>query len=231
MSDTCINASVLEIINLTSSVLQVTLQPERYIDYYAGQYLEIVIGSEVFAYSLANSPCGQKVYILHMRHRTDNPIPDLVLQALDQTTIKIRVPIGDCHLNVLDPLLPLVCIAGGSGITPIKAMLDQLAQARDTRQIHLFWGARFQEDFYLQASIDQWALQLDDFNSLLQLSELDQAPLIYAVLEQAPDLKRAQIVLSGPFAMVYHARDVLINAGVLAKHLFADAFYFEKLGE
>jgi len=122
-------------------------------------------------------------------------------------------------------------VAGGSGIAQIKSILDHMSQQQDPRPINLFWGVRLQEDFYLQASIDQWHLQLPNFKSLMQISDLDRSPLIYAVLEQTRDLQQAQIVLSGPFAMVYHARDVLINAGLLVENLFADAFDFENIGE
>ena len=226
-----VNAQVLSLVNLTESVLQVTLQPDQYIDYFAGQYLEIIAGTLAFAYSISNAPDADNCYILHIRYRPENPIPKSLLSELQQLRIKIRVPCGECHLKTLDPGLALICVAGGSGIAPIKAMLDQLVLTEDRRSVHLFWGARFQEDFYLPASIAHWHDNLFDFNSFLQLSDLDQTPLISAVLAQVQTINRAQIVLSGPFEMVYHARDVLIAAGAPVANLFADAFFFEKKGE
>ena len=225
------NAHVLELVDLNESVLQVTLKPLQYINYIAGQYLEIIVGTESFAYSIANAPCIPEVYILHIKHRQDNPIAPRLMQALQGSIIKISAPLGVCHLDMLDPGLPLICVAGGSGIAPIKAILDQLVDSCDSRPVHLFWGARANGDFYLQTSISQWQANLSDFSRLLKLSDIDQAPLISAVLEQAQDLHRSQIVLSGPFDMVYHARDVLIAAGVSSTNLFADAFTFENKGE
>ena len=222
-----VNARVLSLVNLTNSVLQVTLKPEQYIDYIAGQYLEILVGTLVFAYSISNAPSADNCYILHIRHRLENPIPASLLYELHQSIIKIRVPCGECHINNLDAGLSLICVAGGSGIAPIKAMLDQFILTGDRRQVHLFWGARFQEDFYLPVSIAHWQAHLSEFNSFLQLSDLEQTPLISAVLAHAPLIQQAQIVLSGPFEMVYHARDALISAGASVSNLFADAFYFE----
>ncbi len=226
-----VNARVLSLVNLTESVLQVTLQPDQYIDYFAGQYLEILVDTLAFAYSISNAPAADNCYILHIRHRPENPIPASLLHELHQSKIKIRVPCGECHLNNLESGLSLICIAGGSGIAPIKAMLDQLVLTGDRRSVHLFWSARFQEDFYLPTSVAHWQDKLSDFKSFLQLSDLDQTPLISAVLAQAQPINRAQIVLSGPFEMVYHARDVLIDSGASVINLFADAFCFEQKGE
>lgn len=47
------------------------------------------------------------------------------------------------------------------------------------------------------------------------------------VLAQHPhDIHDWQIVISGPFDMVYHTRDALLTAGVLLENLFSDAFSF-----
>jgi len=42
----------------------------------------------------------------------------------------------------------IVCVAGGTGLAPIKAIIDEIGQTNRTRWVHLFFGARDREDLY-----------------------------------------------------------------------------------
>ena len=68
-----IQARVESITPLTDSILQLILKPDVYIDYQAGQYLQIMHENEAFSYSIANAPLGSHQYELHIRHTRDNP--------------------------------------------------------------------------------------------------------------------------------------------------------------
>ena len=58
--------------------------------------------------------------------------------------------------------------------------------------------------------------------------ELDWSALAANILKKHPnDLGEWQMVISGPFDMVYSTRDVLVEHGVSPTHLFSDAFSFE----
>ncbi len=51
MSDKIIRAQIESITPLTDSILQLILTPDDYIDYQAGQYLQIISENEAFSYS------------------------------------------------------------------------------------------------------------------------------------------------------------------------------------
>ncbi|MBA2652047.1 MAG: NAD(P)H-flavin reductase [Tatlockia sp.] len=226
-------AQVENVNPLTDSILGLILTPERYIEYLAGQYLDILFANERLSYSIANAPLGSHKYELHIRHSSDNASNQLLLAEIKQRgSLTICMPFGDCHLNNLDKNKPILFIAGGTGFAPIKAMIEQLFASDDKRSFELFWGARSQSDLYMHEKVVHWQAHASHFRyfSLLPNSS-SQDSLASMVIEQHQhDLNDWQFVISGPFDMVFATRDALLAEGVSSSQLFSDAFNFEKKG-
>ena len=229
MSGKMIKAQVEQITPLTDSIMQLVLTPDKYIDYHAGQYLQIVLGEEAFSYSIANAPLGSHKYELHIRHSVDNPYTQrLFTHIKEHGHVRINLPFGDCSIERLDAQRPILFIAGGTGFAPVKAMIEHLLSGSDVRPFELYWGARLQNDLYLDEKVNSWQAHVSRFNYFSSLSDENTEPLISVVLAKHPkDLADWQIVISGPFDMVYSTRDVLVQHGVSPAHLFSDAFSFE----
>jgi CDP-4-dehydro-6-deoxyglucose reductase len=229
MSEKIIQAQVEAISPLTDSIVQLILAPDDFIDYHAGQYLQILFAEEAFSYSIANAPLGSHKYELHIRHSLDNPYnQQLFAHIKDQGSVSLRLPYGECSINHLDPQRPIMFIAGGTGFAPVKAMIEQLLASADLRTFELFWGARSQSDLYLDEKVNSWKAHVSRFSYFSLLADESKETLASCILEKHPkDLSEWQIVISGPFDMVYSTRDVLINNGVSPTHLFSDAFSFE----
>jgi hypothetical protein len=51
----------------------------------------------------------------------------------------------------------VLCIAGGTGLAPIKAMVEDMAKWNTTRQVRLFYGARHDDELYDLADLEQLA--------------------------------------------------------------------------
>ncbi|MCE0722133.1 MULTISPECIES: NAD(P)H-flavin reductase [Legionella] len=229
MKEKTIKALVEDISPLTDSIMRLILTPEKYIDYQAGQYLQILFGKEAFSYSIANAPLGSHKYELHIRHSLENPYNQrLFAHIKEYGFVNIRLPFGECSIKHLDPQLPILFIAGGTGFAPVKAMIEQLLSASDTRAFELFWGARLQNDLYMDEKVTSWQTHVSHFKYFSSVSEDNTVPLASIVLSKHPqDLGEWQIVISGPFDMVYSTRDVLVSNGVSSARLFSDAFSFE----
>ncbi len=229
MSDHVVTARVEQITPLTDTIMQLILTPDEYVPYHAGQYLQILFEDEAFSYSIANAPLGSHKYELHIRHSLENPYNQaLFAQIKKQGFVKVRLPFGTCCIENLDKNKPVLFLAGGTGFAPVKAMIEQLLSGSDKRPFELFWGARLQNDLYMHEKALSWESHVNRFNYFSWLSEEHSEPLVSFVLDQHPkDLNEWQIVISGPFDMVYSTRDVLIQQGVEQAHLFSDAFSFE----
>ena len=229
MSQELITAQIERIYPLTDSIMELVLTPECYIPYQAGQYLQIRSGQEFLSYSIANAPLGSHRYELHIRHDPHN----LANQALfaeirEQGVVHIRLPFGDCHLDKLEDNIPILFISAGTGFAPVNAMIEQLLATGDERTFELYWAARSQSDLYLDDRIRQWASHVSHFGyfSLLSNSESKETLATRVLHQHKRDLQEYQIVLAGPFDMVFAVRDTLVQAGLAESRMYSDAFHF-----
>ena len=224
-------ACVEQITPLTDSILHLVLTPEQYIDYQAGQYLQLLVGDATPCYSIANAPLGSRKYELHIRHNSNNPLDQRLLDELKRKgRIMLRAPFGICNWKHLQhPIKPILFIAAGTGFAPVHAMIEQLLALGDTRAFELVWGARLQSDLYLDEKVKQWQNRVQKFRYESVLTQHNKKTLVSVVLANHPrDLKDWQIIISGPFDMVYSTRDRLVEQGVALENLYSDAFQFEE---
>jgi CDP-4-dehydro-6-deoxyglucose reductase len=228
-------AHVEQVIPLTDSILQIILRPEHYLDYQAGQYLQIISAGSEWSYSIANAPLGAHQYELHIRHSPENINSQQLLNEIKKKgVVTIRVPLGQCHLNRLQKDKPILFIAGGTGFAPVKAMIEQLLANSDKRKFEFYWGARSQSDLYMDDKVIQWQAHVEHFRYFSSLSQMiNKETLTSNILaHHRQDLKHWQIVIAGPFDMVYAIRDILLlQGGVVKKQLFSDAFDLEIKGK
>ncbi|VEG91542.1 NAD(P)H-flavin reductase [Legionella spiritensis] len=222
-------AQVEHIMPLTDSIIELILAPQTYVDYQAGQYLKIHSGEEHFSYSIANAPLGSHKYELHIRHDPVNPYNQPLFDEIKrQGEVLLSLPYGDCHINQLDRNKPILFIAGGTGFAPVKAIIEQLLATGDTRYFALYWGARSQSDLYMDEKVMQWQAHVSRFRYVSLLPRHNKETLAALVIADYQErLLDHQVVLGGPFDMVYATRDALIRYGVPRSSLFSDAFSFE----
>lgn len=229
MSKEITSAHVTQATPLTRHLLRVTLTPEHYIQYEAGQYLQVVSPNETLYYSIANAPMGSHTYELHIRHTPENIEHQHVLNTITHLgCVILNLPFGRCTLSALDPYRPIIFVAGGTGFAPIKAMIEQLLTSGDTRSFELYWCARSQEDLYLDEKVLAWQKHIDHFEYIPHITTPNKTAFIQCILDRHPrDLADYQVVLAGPFDLIYSLRDDLIKQGLSQNQLFSDAFDLE----
>lgn len=229
MSEKIIQAMVEEIVPLTDSIVKLVLTPNEFVNYQAGQYLQILCAGQALSYSIANAPLGSHKYELHIRHSLDNPYnQQLFTHIKQQGVVALQLPFGECSLGHLDKQRPIMFIAGGTGFAPVKAMIEQLLADADPRFFELFWGARTRSDLYLDEKVQSWQAHVAHFTYCSSLTDEHTESLASSILtKHAQDLGQWQIVISGPFDMVYGIRDILLQQGASPEYLFSDAFSFE----
>lgn len=230
MNGSLLDARVERVVPLTDSILQLTLAPKTYVPYEAGQYLQIVFNQEAYSYSIANAPLGSHKYELHIRHSAENPVHQALLADIrDRGAVTLHVPLGNCHLQRLHPEKPILFIAGGTGFAPVKAMIEQLLAEGSHRCFELYWGARLRSDLYFEDKVLHWQQHVRSFQYFSHVSEAKNASLISNLLKRHEGtLHEWQMVISGPFDMVYKTRDHLVSQGACAEDLYSDAFEFKE---
>lgn len=224
---TVTNAKIEQIYPLTDSIIALILNPERYVSYQAGQYLQIQTGDHFLSYSIANAALGSHKYELHIRHDRQNQANKALFDQIKQKgAVTIRVPLGHCHIEVLDPEKPIIFIAGGTGFAPIKAMIEQLLADADPRPFELYWGARSQSDLYMDDKVRQWAIHVKHFSyfSLVNTAKKKKTLASPVLHQHQNNLKNHQIVIAGPFDMANTVKAILEENGVVPSQLYSDAF-------
>ncbi|MFZ4076584.1 MAG: NAD(P)H-flavin reductase [Legionellaceae bacterium] len=220
MSPKVTNASIVARQQLNETTLCLTLRPEVFIPYEAGQYLDIILDKQRLSYSIANAPLGSQTYDLHLR----NTPPFNTMKSL-----LIELPFGTCTLQTIDPNQKLIFIAGGTGFSPVHAMIQQLHARQDQRSIALYWRVRSMSELYFNDVIQTWQHDMKHFSFFPLCSTEQNTPLSQHIVDQqGQNIKKSHIILAGPFDMIYNLRDELIAYGLSKDQLSSDAFSFEK---
>jgi CDP-4-dehydro-6-deoxyglucose reductase, E3 len=215
---------------LTHDVLLATLQPGAPFRYLPGQYLEFVMpDGKRRPFSIANAPRADGSLDLHVRKVAGGGFTQMLFEhsALGQEFL-LDAPHGTfVPRNHSDR--PMLLVAGGTGFAPIKALLEHFCASASPRRMHLYWGAREANDYYLLDAIPAWqAVGLQFTRVLSEQASIDTryGALHEAVLEDYPQLGDFDVYMSGPPAMISAARAGFLAAGLPEDRLYYDSFDF-----
>ncbi len=224
-------ARIVSLEKLAPDVLSVKLRfpPDTPLNYLTGQYIDVIgPGGLRRSYSIANAPTADQQLALHVRAVQGGAMSDYWFNlAKVNDLVRINGPLGSFFMRPLAGL-HLVFLATGTGIAPVKAMLEQLASAPASDQplsVTVYWGGRESKDLYVSPS--QWHPEL------IYVPVLSRAPDAWtgsrgyvqkALLSDAPDVTRTVVYACGSDAMIQSAKAVLTQAGLPEKRFYSDAF-------
>jgi CDP-4-dehydro-6-deoxyglucose reductase len=232
---------VTRLTRLAPDVMQLRLQlpANNSFGFKAGQYVEFILkDGQRRSYSMANAPhevqaAGPEGMELHIRHMPGGLFTDQVFGTLKEKDIlRLEGPFGTFFLRE-DSTRPIVLLASGTGLAPLKAMIAHMRHIGHTRPTALYWGCRSRIDLYLH----DWALQQEAELPWLRYVPVLSEPrpddawrgrlgLVHqAVLTDLPDLSGHEVYACGAPVMVQAARDDFTRlAGLPDEHFHADAF-------
>jgi NAD(P)H-flavin reductase/ferredoxin len=229
---------------LTHDILHVQLKLDQPMPFIAGQYADIVVPAsiaqsegETRSYSYASACDAQEPSTLidfFIRKVPGGRFTQwLFEQASVGTSLNLRGPYGDFYLR--PGAASMVCIAGGSGLAPVKALLEQAIKDKEgNRHVVLIFGARTQKDLYALDDIDQirrgWSGR---FSFVPILSAEPEGSDWTGLRGLVPDqlqiivgdrLAEHQAYLCGPPQMIDACVEVMTKAGVDGKQIHFDKF-------
>ena len=224
---------------LSHDVMRVKLklpQAER-MQFLAGQYIEFILkDGRRRAFSIANAPHHDAYLELHIRHIPGGSFTGHVFDELrDRSLLRIEGPLGSFYLRE-ESSRPLLLMGGGTGIAPLKSMLEHAFYTELNRPIHLFWGVRAKRDLYLDDLPRQWETEHPAFKYTPVLSDPQSQDqwdgatgyVSDAVVECYPDLGEFDIYMSGPPVMIEAATPLFVAHGAQTDHMYSDAFEFAR---
>jgi CDP-4-dehydro-6-deoxyglucose reductase len=206
-------------------------------DYLPGQYLKIrLAGNATRNFSMASPPNGGAVDF-HVRRIAGGRFTDRQLATLKPgDKLDVELPHGAFFFRRQD-YRSLVMVATGTGIAPIKSILETLLDDPDCPPVSLYWGMRAQSDLYLHSEIARWAPRLAQFRYVPVLSRADaswpgrRGYVQDAVCEDFDDLSQHALYLCGTPRMIAAAKPAFARKGASSQYLYADGFHLQNQEE
>jgi NAD(P)H-flavin reductase/hemoglobin-like flavoprotein len=154
------DAQVLTHERRSTDIAAFTCRPLQPLKFQAGQYLSIECGYQPRlwrAYSIANAPRDDGSLEFHVKAEGAGWVSSALVRRIKPgDMIRLAAPMGSMTLDRKSSR-DIVCVAGGTGLAPIKALIEELTRYNRTRWVHLFFGARNRDDLYDLAAINRMA--------------------------------------------------------------------------
>lgn len=215
----------------TGDIAVLTVRPERELRYRAGQSVAIEshLRPKVWRYfSPANAQRSDGTMDFHVRAVAGGQLsPALVYQCHEGDVLRLGAPIGT-RLTVPPGHGPdLLLLAGGTGIAPFKAMVEELAANPVERKVTLILGAATRWELYDRIAIQQLAEALPWLQVIGVVSDdptVEQsATVAEAALQSGPWYDRMVYVCGSP-AMVAGTCQSMLDAGYSAASIRVEQF-------
>ncbi len=221
------------------AIIDLRLPQNENMRFCAGQYVDVLLpGGERRAYSIATAPRTEGVIDLqiHVRHTPGGLFTDQVFSSLkERDLLKFEGPRGTFYLRE-ETQKPIVLLASGTGLAPIKSIVEYIIARKIARPMALYWGCRTRADLYLNDLAQKWVQEVPGFRYVPVLSDAGGADawsgrigLVHqAAMNDLPDLSAYEVYASGNPAMVDAARaDFTAKNSLPEDAFFADAFITE----
>jgi NAD(P)H-flavin reductase/hemoglobin-like flavoprotein len=196
-----------------------TIRPDQPLRYTPGQHVAVQVPRwpRVWRnFSIANAPRENGLIDLHVRGLRGGMVSgSLVHNTRPGDTLLLGRACGEMTASA-DQDRDLLCIAGGTGLAPIKAIIEGVINASQPgrrRKIVLYFGARTEEDLYdlPDLRVLEWI-----YSSLTVIPVVSHQAdfegvkgMLPSVVEHYDSCEESEIFVSGPAAMVQQTAALL----------------------
>ncbi|CCN72867.1 NAD(P)H-flavin reductase [Vibrio nigripulchritudo] len=234
-----IKCQVKSIEPLACNTYQILLHPETPVSFKAGQYLLVEMGEkDKRPFSIASSPCRHEGELeLHIGAAEHNAYASEVVEAMKKALeeggdIAIDAPHGDAWVRE-ESQNPLLLIAGGTGFSYVRSILDHCVSQNLSNAIHLYWGAKDECQLYAKEELHEIA---NAHGNITFVPVVEEAPenwagkvgnVLQAVEADFESLENVDIYIAGRFEMAGAAREQFTQSKQANREqMYADAYAF-----
>jgi propane monooxygenase reductase subunit len=193
------------------------LKPCEPFVYKSGQYIELTFsGNEPRFYSIANAP-GKDFIEIHIKDNMKGGAGTYAMRSLTiGESVEGRGPFGSCVFE--KTVNDVVLIAGGMGISPLKAIIEEVINQKHAGAIRLYWGTNSADDLYIDAELNE----LRNIKNNFFYHHACTVPVTEKILEVESNLSHADIYIAGPPTMVAACIPVIMKKGARAESIHCD---------
>jgi CDP-4-dehydro-6-deoxyglucose reductase, E3 len=200
------------------------LPPRSDFSFVPGQYINLIHSGIRRSYSLANALRDDGKLELQIKKVHEGVMSEyLFSHATQNDLLRLEGPLGTFSYRP-DTSENIVFLATGTGIAPIKAILEGFNDFKTGKSIYVVWGGSYKKDLYLKASAINGNFT---FVPVVSREERDDCFYGYvqdAVLDLGLNLAKSTVYACGSEVMIRDARALLCASGLEAKRFYSDAF-------
>ena len=222
--------SVIE--KLTDNVLKIVLRlpPNSNFNFNSGQYVNIIKGNITRSYSIASSSNYKNQLEFFIKKYKNGLMSEYFFkEAKINDLLRLEGPIGSFFLRDSN-CEHIVFLATGTGIAPIKSILESVMEQPSNfieKKFWIFAGARFKEDLLWIPDLRNDKIKINYIPVLSRQTEDWNGEKGYvqdSVLKQNIDLENTQVYACGSNEMIQSAKKLLFKNLLSENSFFSDAF-------
>lgn len=231
---------VSKIVDLTHDIKEINIEltEPNAIEYKGGQFIQLEIPEYALtddpvyrAYSMSSDCQNVNSIQLEIRYVPNGISTTFVHNHLKEgDEITFNGPHGEFFLR--DSEREVVCVAGGSGMAPIKSILHHMAANKIDRNTMYFFGARAKQDLFLLDEMAEFEKILPNFKFIPALSQPDEADewdgetgwITETLAKHLTNGPNTEAYLCGSPFMIEATVKVLLEKGVQEDRIFYDKF-------
>lgn len=214
-----------------------TVRPDRTLPYQAGQYVTVQTARWPWLwrpFSVANSPRPDGLLRFHVRAVPGGWVSGALVRHIKiGDTLLLGHAAGTMTLEH-DSERPILCVAGGTGLAPLKALVEEAISWGLRRDIHLLFGARRADGLYDLADLRVLEARTPWLRVVPVVLEDPSFDGMHGalpdVLDRFPGWSGHDVYVSGPPEMIERTVTKLDELGVSAEHIRYDRPDFDRPG-
>ncbi|GAA3007609.1 FAD-binding oxidoreductase [Actinokineospora diospyrosa] len=209
----------------------VRVQPDHPVPYLPGQYVSVEVPQRprLWRYlTPANAPRTDGIIEFHVRSVDNGWVSRAIVAHTNiGDTWRIGPPMGRIGVNRKKDR-DILMIAGGTGVAPMRAIIEHMAQWGQNPKVHLFNGGRKRDDLYDLPHLQNIAAS-NPWLTVTPVVETEQGPgyehgtLADIVTRNGPWADREVLVAGSP-AMIRSTVSRMLVAGTPLDHITYDPF-------
>jgi CDP-4-dehydro-6-deoxyglucose reductase/ferredoxin-NAD(P)+ reductase (naphthalene dioxygenase ferredoxin-specific) len=198
----------------------------------AGQHAKLKFGPGIpeRSYSMANRPedATLEFFVRQMPRGQASGYVFTSLHLGDEITVS--GPLGNAYLRE-NHAGPILAVAGGSGLAPIKSIVATALAAQPERHVHLYFGVRDERDVFFESELAELARRHPNLDVQIVLSQPNgptsrRRGLVGDIVSaDLAALDGFKAYVAGPPPMVESLQASLTQKGLALRDVHADAFY------
>jgi naphthalene 1,2-dioxygenase ferredoxin reductase component len=226
-----LKTTVMGIEDLTHDIKRVRLSLPKPFEFSPGQYATLQFTPQLIRpYSMAGTVNPDEVEF-HIRVVPGGRATSYVAKELTVgQAVRLSGPLGTAYLRKKHTG-PIVCIAGGTGLAPILAILRGMVEARMYNPVHVYFGVRSEEDIYGLPWLEALRRELPALTVHVVVAsghpggQYRTGVVTEAVKADWQSMDGWRAYLAGSPVMVEAASLLLRQKDIEPDHIYADAFY------